>query len=134
MKKRAIAAIGLAIFLSASAGTARAQGDVWGRWTIDHSTYFTISQPFTVGGVTLPAGTYLFRLPDPTFDPSVMQVLSQDQHNVYAMVDTIPIIRSKGTDGPELVFDESRLGSPRSLRAWYMPDELTGREIAPGTK
>jgi hypothetical protein len=70
MLKRIVALSAFAV-LALSIGTAQAQ-------PADYRTFFTFSGPVTLPGVTLPAGTYLFRLADPTTGRKVINVLSAD--------------------------------------------------------
>jgi hypothetical protein len=44
----------------------------------DERVFFTFSGPVELPGVALPAGKYIFRLPDPTSTHNVVQVLSGD--------------------------------------------------------
>ena len=59
----------------------------------DRSTEITFSGPVSLPHVSLPAGTYLFRLVD-VDKSTVVQVLSADGKTPYAMLNTIPIERT----------------------------------------
>jgi hypothetical protein len=65
----------------------------------DHRTFFTFNQPITLPGITLPAGTYLFRTPDINPSRRVVQVLSDDGRQSYAMFLTIPAHRMEPSRG-----------------------------------
>src|SRR5918992_2164393 len=57
--------------------------------TLDKRILFTFSAPVTMPGVTLPAGTYMFHVGNPTGDRSVVHVRSKDGSQVYATFLTI---------------------------------------------
>lgn len=71
MLKRFISASALVMLIHGMAGTADA-------FTYDKRTYFTFNQSVALPGVTLPAGTYMFRLADPDTTRRVIQV--SDKH------------------------------------------------------
>ena len=90
----------------------------------------TFSGPVSVPGVSLPAGTYLFRFPSET--AKVIQVLKADRSNTYAMFHAIPvnqIKRSLATDAQELTWRERAAGAPPAIRAWFLPNQTTGYEF-----
>jgi hypothetical protein len=84
--------------------------------TTDDRTVFTFSQPVTLPGVTLPAGNYLFRSPDSTSGRRVVQVLSGDGRQSYAMFVSIPAQRFTASEQPEIRFMETAEGNPRRSR------------------
>jgi hypothetical protein len=96
---------------------------------IDKRTYFTFSQPITLPGVTLQAGTYLFRLADPSGSRRVVQVLSKDGTNSYAMLHSIPAQRVDIPEDPEIHFMETRSTTPAAVKIWWYPGETTGHEF-----
>src|SRR5439155_24838783 len=55
----------------------------------------TFSGPVQIPGVSLVAGAYIFRF----VTPSVVQVLSGDRSQVYAMFTTVPTLRRGVADG-----------------------------------
>jgi hypothetical protein len=97
--------------------------------TFDKRTYFTFSQPITLPGVTLPAGTYMFRLADPTTGRKVVQVMSQNGMQSYAMVLSIPAQRRDLPDEPEISFMETPAGMPAAVQTWWHQGERTGHEL-----
>ena len=96
--------------------------------TFDNRTYFTFDQPITLPGVTLPAGTYLFRNPDIT-SRRVVQVLSGDGKQSYALLLTIPALRPEPADQPEIRFMETPEGAPAAIKAWWYPGNTIGWEF-----
>ena len=97
--------------------------------TLDNRTFFTFSQPVTLPGVTLPAGKYLFRNPDISATRRVVQVLSDDGKQSYAMLLTIPAQRMEASDDPEIRFMETAEGTPPAIKAWWYPGNTIGWEF-----
>ena len=95
---------------------------------VDKSTFLTFSGPVSLPDVSLPPGTYLFRFADPINAPSVLQVLSQDEKTVYAMVDTIPIARPDSLESP-VTFKETRADALPQVDAWFYADDPYGCEL-----
>lgn len=95
----------------------------------DKRTYFTFNQPVQLPGVELPPGEYIFRLADPDTSRKVVQVLSADRKEVYAMLHTIPRQRAEVPDKPEISFMETAAGNPPAIQTWWYRGERTGREF-----
>jgi hypothetical protein len=94
---------------------------------LDKRVYFTFNAPITLPGVTLPAGTYLFRRADA--GGSVVQVLSKDGKQAYAMIFAIPAQRPAASETPEVRFMETPAGTAPAIRTWWYPAESTGVEF-----
>jgi hypothetical protein len=89
----------------------------------DH--YLTFSGPVAIPGVSLGAGTYLFRRPS----TNVLQILSA-KRQPYAMVQTIATTRMKTDNRYEFVLGAPLApGAPRRLEAWFLPGESTGQQL-----
>ena len=88
----------------------------------DH--YVTFSGPFAIPGVSLAAGTYVFRFPV----HNVIQVLSEDRSIVYAMFMTVPTTRGEATEQHEMFWD-AQTDAPPAIKAWFPPDKTTGHEL-----
>jgi len=117
-------AVALTAFLAPSA---QAQNTV-----PSHLTYLTFSGPVHIPGMTLPAGSYAFRTPDPSGDVSqrhILMILNKDQTKVFATVMTIPDQRLTPTDKPVVMFNEAPAGMPQPVRAWFYPGDPTGEEF-----
>jgi hypothetical protein len=123
LRRLIVSSCAAALVLSWVPTEARAQGP------IDKRTYFTFSQPITLPGITLQAGTYLFRLADPTGSRKVVQVLSEDGRNSYAMLLSIPAQRFDVPDDPEIHFMETPSTTPAAVKIWWYPGETTGHEF-----
>jgi hypothetical protein len=96
---------------------------------VDKSTHITFSGPVSLPDVSLPAGTYLFRFVDVNAS-SVLQVLSEDGKTPYAMLNTIPIERTKEAAEKEQIvtFKEAPADAPPAIDAWFY-DETVGCEM-----
>ncbi len=95
----------------------------------DKRTLFTFSGPVAIPGVTLPAGQYLFRVPDSTANAKVVQVLSADGTKPYAMFFTYPAERLEAASQPEVRFMETAKDMPAAIKTWWYPGERTGYEF-----
>jgi hypothetical protein len=95
--------------------------------TVDRRTLFTFSGPVAVPGVTLPAGTYMFRLAIP--EHRVVQVLSADGSKPYATFFSIPAERFEPADQPEVRFMETAANAPAAIRSWWYPGQRIGYEF-----
>ena len=86
MLKRFVSASVLVVLVHAMASGADA-------FTSDKRTYFTFNQSVALPGVTLPAGTYMFRLADPDTTRRVIQVSDKEGTQSYALLLTMPAYR-----------------------------------------
>lgn len=78
--------------------------------------------------MTLPAGKYLFRLVD-TSSRDVIQVLSANGQQAYAMFFGRRAQRSDIPTEPEVGFMETAADMPRAIQTWWYPGERTGYEF-----
>jgi hypothetical protein len=120
MLKRLISASVLVVLVGAASGANAFTG------TSDKRTYFTFSQPVALPGVTLPAGTYMFRLADDTTTRKVIQIANKEGTRSFAMLHTVPVYRSDPPRNPEVRFMETAAGAPIAVRAWWKDGETTG--------
>jgi hypothetical protein len=99
---------------------APARADTW-----DRLTYFTFSGPVQLPGVTLPAGTYEFRLVNPDTNNSVMRVSSNDGRTGKMFF----VLRGRelddAPDNPIVLLRETPAGSPPALHGWVYPGDVT---------
>lgn len=118
MLKRLITTSVLVVLVGAASGA--------NAFTSDKRTYFTFSQPVALPGVTLPAGTYMFRLADDTTTRKVIQVSNREGTQSFAMLHTMPVYRPDAPRDPEVRFMETASGAPIAVRAWWQQGERTG--------
>ena len=95
----------------------------------DKRTVFSVSAPFALPGVTLPAGCYMFRLADDIRGRDVVQVLSGDGATVYAMFFVLRTPRGEAADKAGILFMETASGLPIAVRSWWYPAESYGYEF-----
>jgi len=91
-------------------------------------TYLTFSNTVELPGVTLPAGTYTFKLAD-TPSRNVVQVFDRDQKNVMGQWLFVPAERREPAQDTVIMFKESREGSTPAIQYWYFPGERIGKEF-----
>jgi hypothetical protein len=95
----------------------------------DKKTIFTFSSPVELPGISLPAGTYVFKLMDSLADRNIVQVFDKDEMHLYATFLTIPDYRPKVSDKTIVRFSETAPGAPPALKVWFYPGESTGWEF-----
>jgi hypothetical protein len=115
----AIAAAALTVCLGTSASAS----------PTDHLTKFTFNQPIALPGVTLAAGTYTFKLADPSIDRKIVQILDADGTRSFAMLQAIPTYREKESRPPELTLMDTASGMPAAVEAWWPLGERAGFEF-----
>jgi hypothetical protein len=109
------------VLLAASLSTAQ---------TSDRSTLVTVSGPVSLPGVTLPAGTYLFRLADSQASRNVVQIFDRDRTKIVATLLAIPAERTQIADETVITFKETPSDRPPAIRYWYYASEKSGQEFA----
>lgn len=96
----------------------------------NRTTYLTFSTPVELPGVTLPAGTYTFRLSDSTSDRHVVQVLDKDSEKLHTTIMALPAKRLHVNDDTVVTFHELPAEATPAVRYWYYPGDDTGQEFA----
>jgi hypothetical protein len=120
---RLLKAIGCAAALTVLFAPA-ARADAWNKKTI-----LTFSGPVQIPGVTLPAGSYVFKLADIPGNRHVVQVFDKDEKKIYTTMLAIPNQRLDPSDKPVVLFSERATGSPQAVKVWYYPGETIGNEF-----
>lgn len=102
---------------------------VWAQETNTREiTYLTFSNSVELPGVTLPAGTYTFRLADIP-SRNVVQVLDRDQKNIMGQWLFVQAERPEVTGDTVVMFKENREGATPAVQYWYFPGEKIGKEF-----
>jgi len=91
-------------------------------------TFLTFSNTVEMPGVTLPAGTYVFRLAD-TPTRNVVQVLSKDEKDILGQWTFVQSQRAKATEDSVVMFKEMPEGTTPAVQYWYYPGETIGKEF-----
>src|SRR5262245_44481175 len=85
-------------------------------WT--KQTFFTFSAPVQVPGVTLPAGTYMFKLADPETGRRAIEILNEKGDHVYTVLLSISDTQMEAKAEPWVSFIERPAGQPPAVRSW----------------
>ena len=112
-----------ALVLSAPLATAQAPDT-------NNMTTVTFSAPVSLPGVTLPAGSYLFKLADSQVNRNIVQVFAQDRSKILATILAIPAERNEPADETVITFAEAPANTAPAIRYWYYPGEKRGQEFA----
>ena len=93
----------------------------------NRTTELTFSRPFSLPGVTLGAGTYIFeRASESAIE--VVRVSSRDRRSVYYTGFTELVQKPRGIASP-VTFGEAPAGSASPVRAWYPTGTNTGHRF-----
>ena len=94
----------------------------------NRTTQLTFSRPFSLPGVTLGAGTYIFERAAPESAIEVVRVSSRDRRFIYYMGFTELVEKPRGATSP-VTFGEAPAGSASPVRAWYPTGTNTGHRF-----
>jgi hypothetical protein len=120
-----VAAVTVAMLAAVHARSARAQDFV-----LDARTEFTFAFPVELPGVTLPAGSYVFRFIDANTGRMIMEVTARDRsHKVYGLFVTHSVQRPRPSDHGEVRLMETPTGVVHAIRSWWYPGNSIGREF-----
>jgi LPXTG-motif cell wall-anchored protein len=111
--------------LAALAFSPGVKADQW-----DKETIVTFDQAVEIPGhITLPAGTYVFKLMDSQSNRHIVQIFSRDRSRLYATILAIPNQRLRVTERTVITFGERGAGLPEAIRAWFYPGDNYGQEF-----
>jgi len=94
---------------------------------VNRTTQLTFSKPFSLPGVTLGAGTYIFERASETAI-EIVRVSSRDRRFVYYTGFTELVEKPRGVTSP-ITFGEAPAGSPVPVREWYPTGTSTGHRF-----
>jgi len=103
-------------------GTTAAQTDTRDR------TFLTFSGAVEMPGVTLPAGTYVFKLAD-TPSRNVVQVWDRDEKKMIGHWLFVQADRPEVSQDTVIMFKETAAGTTPAVHFWYYPGERIGKEF-----
>jgi hypothetical protein len=95
----------------------------------NQETRVTFSQPVQIPGRVLPAGTYVFVLPDEVNDHFQVRIFNADRTMLIAMLLTVDAERSKPADNTVFGFAERGSAQPEAIVTWFYPGETSGHEF-----
>lgn len=116
-RKSFLVTVGAAILAVLIAASAHA-------WS-SNTNYLTFNTPVALPGVTLPPGTYTFRLPS-EISPNVVQVLNQSESRLYFTGMTLPIERPSGAPNRMVTMGEAVPGRAAPIKAWFPVGQRDG--------
>jgi hypothetical protein len=127
MKRTSILA---AVLVCLAAGTA-VNADVWNKKTkVTFSGPVQVPAPSSSAGVlTLPAGTYVFKLADSSSSRSTVQVTNERGDKLYTTILAIPDYRLNASSKTVMYFSERKAGSPVPLKSWFYPGDNFGQRF-----
>lgn len=96
----------------------------------NRTTIVTFSAPVALPGVTLPAGSYMFRLADSQTNRNIVQVFDKDRTKIYATILAMPAQRPRPADETVITFKETPANAAPAVQYWYYPGETMGQEFA----
>ena len=103
-------------------GTTAAQTDTRDR------TFLTFSGAVEMPGVTLPAGTYVFKLAD-TPSRNVVEVWDREEKKMIGHWLFVQADRPEVSQDTVVMFKETAAGQTPALHYWYYPGERIGKEF-----
>jgi hypothetical protein len=95
----------------------------------NQETKVTFSQAVQISGHVLPAGTYLFVLPDDINQHEVVRIFSSDGIKLYATVLTAYVERSQPSDNTAFTLAERGSALPEAIVTWFYPGRTVGHEF-----
>jgi hypothetical protein len=95
----------------------------------DKLTYFTFSAPVELPGITLPAGTYAFKLLDTVGNRNIVQVFDKSMTRLYGTFLTIADYRQQPSEKSVIRFSETEEGGPPAIKEWFYPGDSYGCEF-----
>jgi hypothetical protein len=104
------------------AGTTAAQTDTRDR------TFLTFSGAVEMPGVTLPGGTYVFKLAD-TPSRNVVQVWDREEKKMIGHWLFVQAERPEVSNDTVVMFKETAAGQTPAVHYWYYPGERIGKEF-----
>jgi len=104
--------------------SAAAHADNWNK-----ATTVTFGEAVAIPGHVLPAGTYVFKLPDISADRNIVQVWNADQTRLQATTMAISDYRPEPSDQAVFEFDERPVGQPMALDSWFYPGDRIGQQF-----
>jgi hypothetical protein len=100
-------------------------GDDW-----DKATKITVSHPFEVPGLILPAGTYMFKIVDLRGERHAVRISNENETATYATLLALADWRLETTDNTVVTFYEAENGRVPALHRWFYPGHQGGVEFA----
>ena len=88
----------------------------------------TFSAPIELPGMTAPAGTYVFKRPNPQ-SARIIQMFTGDEKKILATFLTVPTQRLELSGENVVTFKETAEGRTPAIHYWYYPGLMIGHEF-----
>jgi hypothetical protein len=95
----------------------------------NQETIVTFSQPVQIPGRVLPAGTYVFVLPEELYDHFQVRIFNADRSMLLATLVTVSAERTTATSDTVFGFAERGSAQPEAIVTWFYPGQTTGHEF-----
>jgi hypothetical protein len=102
--------------------------------TFNKKTKLTFSHPIKVPGVTLAAGSYIFKLVDSQSNRNIVQIMNVRENKLYSTVLAIPDYRLNPSSHTIMTFGETGAGCAPAVKVWFYPGDNTGSRFVYGKK
>ena len=99
----------------------RVRADDWNK-----KTKVTFNEAVQVPGVTLPGGTYVFKLADSDSQRTIVEIFNEDETKLITTILAIPDYQVQTPGKTIISFDERPTGQPEALKAWFYPGDNYG--------
>ena len=99
----------------------QSRADEW-----DKKTRVTCNEAVQVPGVTLPGGTYVFKLADSDNQRTIVEIFNEDETRLITTILAIPDYHIQTPGKTIISFDERPKGQPEALKAWFYPGDNFG--------
>jgi hypothetical protein len=96
---------------------------------VNQETKVTFSQPVQIPGRVLPAGTYVFVLPDEIYDHFEVRIFNADRSMLIATLFTVNAERAVPAENTVFGFAQRGSAQPEAIVTWFYPGETTGHEF-----
>ena len=96
----------------------------------DKTTHVTFNTTVELPGLTLPPGTYTFKLKDHTVNRHIVQVFDRDGKKLGSDILAMPARRMERTDETVVTFHEVPANMTPAVRFWFYPNDQVGEEFA----
>jgi len=111
--------------------TSMAFADVYNKKTkVTFSAPFQIPGPHSAAGVvTLPPGSYIFRLLDSSSNRHIVEVTNLRENQVHSTILAVADYRVNASSKTVMYFTERQSGSPMALKSWFYPGDNYGHRF-----
>ena len=96
---------------------------------MNKKTTITFSEPVQVPGMTLPAGTYVFKVMNSSMSKRIVQIWSADGQKLVTTCLAISDSKVQTVRKTVITYDERPDGQPMAIKEWFYPGDNAGVEF-----